>query len=554
MKKTLLLCIAYCIANISTAQPIVGFSTVATGLSSPVDIASSKDGTGRLFIVEQGGTVRIYNGATILPTPFLNISSIISTGGERGLLSIAFHPQYATNRYFFIYYTNTSGDITIAQYQTPLATPNVADPLSGKVLLNIPKLNANHNGGKLNFGPDGNLYFGTGDGGGAGDAPNNAQTGSSNLGKLIRINVDNFTTPPYYTIPADNPFVADPTINDEIFALGLRNPWRWSFDKLTGDMWIADVGQGAWEEVNYRTPANMSGVNYGWRCFEGTHNYDLSLCTLPLANYAPPVFEYPHNATTGGFVVTGGYVYRGTEFTALQGYYICCDYATTNGWLIRNDGGGVFSTWRQNNFPSNVSSFGEAEDGTLYTLSTSGTLSKIILAGVLPLRLISFTALPQNGKDLLQWKVATSAELSHFEIERSSDGVTFQTIGTVTAQTGSTGYQFNAALVNSATRFYRLKLLLNDGSVQYSGIVNLNNNFDQKIIVRYNGAQQLQVFTPQPLKQLRIVNNMGQVIKTYSGIPSGSQYLPTGNLLPGVYWVQCFSDTKAENFKIAVMN
>jgi hypothetical protein len=298
----------------------------------------------------------------------------------------------------------------------------------------------------------------------------------------------------------------------------------------------------------------MSGVNYGWRCFEGAHNYDLSLCTLPLANYVPPIFEYPHNGATGGFAITGGYVYRGTEFTALQGYYICCDYVTTNGWLVKDIGGGVFSSRIQNNFPPNISAFGEAEDGTLYTISTTGSISKVILAGVLPLRLISFTAQPQNGKDQLQWKVATSAELSHFEIERSSDGITFQTIGTVSAQVGSTGYQFNVSLTNTATRFYRLKILLNDGSIQYSGIVNLNNNFDQKIIVRYAGAQQLQVFTPVPLKQLRIVNNMGQVLKTYSGIASGSQYLPTGNLLPGVYWVQCYSDTRMENFKIAVVN
>jgi glucose/arabinose dehydrogenase len=554
MKRILLLGIAYCITNFTAAQPIIGFTEVANGLTNPVDVANANDGSNRLFIVEQGGTVRIFDGSTILPTPFLDVSSLISGGGERGLLSIAFHPQYASNRYFFIYYTNTAGDITVAQYRTDAGTPDVADPSSGKVLLTIPKPFANHNGGKLNFGPDGNLYFGTGDGGSGGDPNNNAQTGTSDLGKLIRINVDDFTTPPYYTIPPTNPFIGDPAINDEIFALGLRNPWRWSFDKLTGDMWIADVGQGAWEEVNYRTQANMSGVNYGWRCLEGTHDYDLSLCSLPLANYVPPIFEYPHDGATGGFVVTGGYVYRGTEFMPLQGYYICCDYATTNGWLIKDDGGGVFSSRRQNNFPANVSSFGEAEDGTLYTLSTTGSLSKIILSGVLPLHLLSFTALPQNGKDLLQWRVSGSTELSHFEIERSSDGVTFQTIGTITAQAGTTNYQFNIALTNTTTRFYRLKLLLNDGSIQYSGIVSLNTNFNKKISVRYNGAQQLQVFTPVPLKQLRIVNNMGQVIKVYTGISSGSQYLATGNLLPGIYWVQCFGDNSVENFKVPVMN
>lgn len=551
MKRRLLLFFAYCIFNTASAQPTIAFTETATGISGAVDLVSANDGSNRLFVVAQSGQVHIYSGGGILPTPFLNVQSIILSGGERGLLSIAFHPQYAINRYFFIYYNNTAGDITVAQYRTDAVNPDIADPLSGKVLLNIPKPFSNHNGGKLNFGPDGNLYFGTGDGGSSGDPNNNAQTGTSNLGKLICINVDNFTIPPYYTIPATNPFIADPLVNDEIFAVGLRNPWRWSFDKLTGDMWIADVGQGAWEEVNYRTPANMSGVNYGWRCLEGTHNYDLSLCTLPLANYAAPVFEYPHNNATGGFSITGGYVYRGTEFTPLQGYYICCDYVTTNGWLLKDNGAGGITSRMQSNFPANVTAFGQDQDGTLYALTASGGINKIILS-VLPMQLISFTANNQNGTDVLQWKINPDAGLSHFEIERSGDGVSFQTIGNAVTASATTTYQFSTPAVNSATRFYRLKILSHDGAVQYSGIINLNTNFNKRISVRYTGTQQLQLYTPGPLKQLRIVNSMGQVVKNYNNIPAGSQLIPTGNLVPAIYWVQCAGENGIENFKIAV--
>ena len=228
--------------------PVLVYSPVVTsGLSSPVDVVNAGDGSNRLFVVQQGGQVRIVSGGALLPGNFLDIPDSISGGGERGLLSIAFHPNYESNRYFFVYYTNTAGDLRITRFQTQAGNPNAADESTGVVILTIPHPTySNHNGGKLNFGADGHLYFATGDGGSGGDPDNNSQNGNSLLGKMIRINVDNFTTPPYYTIPADNPYVTNPSVRDEIFAMGLRNPWRWSFDKETNDMWIADVGQGAW--------------------------------------------------------------------------------------------------------------------------------------------------------------------------------------------------------------------------------------------------------------------------------------------------------------------
>lgn len=373
-----------CISFPSLSQVTVSFSpVVSSGLSVPVDIVDPKDGTGRLFIVQQNGLVKIVSGGVLSPGNFLDVTGIINyDGSERGLLSLAFHPNYSSNRYFFIYYNNTAGDISIAQYRTKASAPDSADPASGKVLMNIPKPFTNHNGGKLNFGPDGNLYFGTGDGGSGGDPNNNSQNGMSLLGKMIRINVDDFTTPPYYTIPPGNPFIGDPAVSDSVYALGLRNPWRWSFDRQTGDMWIADVGQNLWEEVNFRTPANMAGVNYGWRCYEGNHDYNLSLCgTNPSAGKTFPIFEYGHNSS-GGFSITGGYVYRGAEFLSLQGYYICVDYSLSNGWLIKPDGAGGWTVLTQNNFPTNITSFGESENGTLYAVKRSGILYKVIASAV----------------------------------------------------------------------------------------------------------------------------------------------------------------------------
>ncbi|MEJ7610697.1 MAG: PQQ-dependent sugar dehydrogenase [Ferruginibacter sp.] len=300
----------------SFSQPVIGFSSFLSGLTTPVDIVHANDNSNRLFILQQNGIIRVYAGGSLLPTPFLDMASLIKydVGGERGLLSIAFHPQYSANRYFFVFYNNTAGHTELAQYQTLATDPNIADPASRKILLTIIKPFSNHNGCKLNFGPDGNLYFAPGDGGSGGDPNNYAQNLNSHLGKMLRINVDNFTTFPYYTVPPTNPLIGVPNTKPEIFAWGLRNPWRWNFDRFTGDMWIADVGQNAREEINMVPAADISGRNYGWRCYEGNQAYQLSLCgPTPAVGKTFPIFEYPHTAA-GGYSVTGGVVYHGTEF------------------------------------------------------------------------------------------------------------------------------------------------------------------------------------------------------------------------------------------------
>ena len=264
--------------NPASSQPPLTFTPViSSGLSSPVDLVNAGDGSNRVFVVQQGGTIRVYDQQFAYTGNFLTVAGI-SSGGERGLLSLAFSPSYSSNGFFYVYYTNANGDVEIARYHIS-ADPNVADPASKVILITIPHpVNSNHNGGKLNFGNDGYLYFATGDGGSGGDPPNNAQNGNVLLGKMLRIAVNNSLTAPFYTIPADNPFVNDPNVKDEIWAMGLRNPFRWSFDRQTHDIWIGDVGQDAWEEIDYRAAGSTGGVNYGWRCYEGNAAYNTAGC------------------------------------------------------------------------------------------------------------------------------------------------------------------------------------------------------------------------------------------------------------------------------------
>lgn len=554
MKKIYLLFFICCTGFKIFAQPAVTFSPVITsGLTLSLDVVNAHDGSNRLFIVQQNGLVKIDSAGTLLDSNFLDVSNIISyeVSGERGLISLAFHPDYATNGYFFIYYNDLAGNIAVAQYRVTPGSPNKADAASGKVLLSVPKPTTIHNGGKLNFGPDGNLYFAIGDGGPEGDPNNNAQNGQLLLGKMLRINVDNFTTAPYYTIPSTNPFIGSTTVLDSIFALGLRNPYRWSFDRLTGDMWIADVGQDTWEEINYRTPANMSGVNYGWRCYEGDNAYDLSQCgTDPATGKVFPIFEYEHNAA-GGHVVTGGYVYRGSEFPSLYGYYICCDYLSQNGWLIKPDGSGGWAVNEQPDFPQHIAGFGEAENGSLYALSLDGILYKVNASVIVAVKLISFTADNQNGKDLLKWTSTTDASLTNFEIQRSTDAITFTHVGTVASQSTSNQYQFYSPEIVTGTRYYRLKMSYSNGSSQYSTIVKIDDDLTHKIVVHYNGTKQLQLSVPYLLNQINVLNSAGQTIATYANVQPGSQTIDMNKFAGGVYWLQCISD-RTENIKVIV--
>jgi glucose/arabinose dehydrogenase len=341
-----------------TAAPEIKLEPVITGLDQPVAITNAADGSDRLFITLVTGQILIFDGQQVLARPFLDISPLITVGGERGLFSVAFHPDYINTGLLYVDYTDLNGNTVIARYSVS-ADPNMVDPASAAVLLSVVQPFANHNGGQLQFGPDGYLYIGMGDGGDAGDPQNNAQSLNTLLGKLLRIDVDgNFP----YSIPADNPVVNDPSARGEIWALGLRNPWRFSFDRQTGDLFIADVGQSRIEEVNLQPADSTGGENYGWRLMEG------SVCYNPAANcnsgmLTLPILEYDHSF---GCSITGGYRYRGAANPGLQGIYFYGDYCSGRIWGATEDTAGTWTTRELLDTTFQITAFGEDENGEIY--------------------------------------------------------------------------------------------------------------------------------------------------------------------------------------------
>lgn len=341
---------------------------IAGGLTNPVFLTAPPNDN-RLFIVEQRGRVLIVQNGQVLATPFLDISSKISSGGERGLLSMAFHPQYASNGWFFVYFTDLNGDITVERFSVSANNPNLAANLAVPIISIPHRFAGNHNGGLLAFGPDGMLYLGTGDGGGGGDPQGNAQNNNSLLGKMLRLDVS--TLP--YTIPSSNPFVGQVARRGEIWAFGLRNPWRYAFDRVTNLLYIADVGQNAREEVNVVT-TGAAGLNYGWNITEGTLCYPADPCTVQ--GITLPIVEYAHSE---GCSITGGYVYRGTQIPEIAGHYFYSDFCA--GWLKSfRFNNGVATEQRSWGVPNvgNITSFGEDSAGELYLLAASGSIYRIM--------------------------------------------------------------------------------------------------------------------------------------------------------------------------------
>ncbi len=331
----------------------------AASLTAPVDIQNAGDDSGRLFIVEKTGRIRVIKNGQLLETPFLDITDRVNSGSsECGLLGLAFHPKYKENGYFYVNYTGAGGDTFISRFQVT-GDPDIADPASEKRLLTVKQPYPNHNGGATTFGPDGYLYLGLGDGGSGGDPLGNGQNTGVLLGKILRIDVDHGDP---YSIPADNPF------GNEVWAHGLRNPWRISFDKGTGDLWIADVGQNSWEEIDYAPRGTPGGANYGWNIMEGDHPYN----GQPGPDLIPPVAEYSHSL---GCSVTGGYVYRGS-MPEWQGIYLYGDYCSGTIWgLVKSGDGWQNQVLFETNF--NISSFGVDESGELYLASLGGTIYKL---------------------------------------------------------------------------------------------------------------------------------------------------------------------------------
>ncbi len=340
----------------------VTWNKTYSGFSSPVELTNAGDGTQRLFVVQQGGQIRLIKGGVIQPTPFLNLGTLTSGGGERGLLGVAFHPQYATNRQFFINYTRASdGATVIARYTASTGNPDIADPVSATILLTIPQPYANHNGGALKFGPDGFLYIGMGDGGSGNDPEGRAQDKTTLLGKILRIDVNQGSP---YAIPPGNPYPTGVGGLPEIFAVGVRNPWRMSFDRGTGDFWFGDVGQGAVEEIDRLAAGTGAGANFGWRMLEGNVCTGLSgpfTCTDP--TLTAPAITYTHSV---GCSVTGGYVYRGAAIPSLVGQYVYGDFCSGRIWAAQRNAAGAWVPTELGDTGYGISGFGEDEAGELY--------------------------------------------------------------------------------------------------------------------------------------------------------------------------------------------
>lgn len=419
MKKLLLLSLCFYSLmnysqNVSAVQYATGFSA-ALAIEHPANDA-------RLFVVQQGGLIRIVNtNGTVNATPFLNLTSLTTGSGERGLLGLAFHPNYASNGWFFVNYTNLSGHTVIARYSVS-SDPNVANP-TALILMTINQPASNHNGGSLRFGADGYLYIGMGDGGGGGDTSGYAQnldtaypaiSGNPTriyLGKMLRIDVNSTIGILNYGFPPTNPFVGQ-SGKEEIWAYGLRNPWKFSFNRLNGDLWIADVGQGSVEEIDRIASPLTTGLNFGWRCFEGSQPYSSTIGTCPAyAATVAPLAEYS-SATGARCSVTGGYYYTGSAYPNFQNKYFFADYCT--GEVAYANAGGVI-TWAYDSTGS-ITSLGEDMNGELY-YTTGGTVYRIVdTLNTTEFEKTGFSLYPNPASDTVFIKSTTAVLASNIEL------------------------------------------------------------------------------------------------------------------------------------------
>jgi glucose/arabinose dehydrogenase len=513
----------------SNAQPIIGYQPVITGLDQPMEVVTAPgDATGRLFIVEKPGVIRVYAGGTLLPTPFLDISSIVEDSGERGLLSMAFHPDYQSNGFFYVFFNNNAGNIVIRRY---FATPgsNTATVGSAVEIFNVTKPFDNHNGCHLQFRVISGvnwLYFATGDGGSGNDPGRRAQNQASLLGKMIRMNVD---------LPTPVP---------EIWAWGLRNPFRWSFDRANGDIWIGDVGQGLREEVN-RRPGGTFGANYGWPCFEGTltnaAGQSGSQCDTVTTVHLPPVLEYnnptmPNDPSS----VVGGFVYRGTEYPNLAGYYMAVDFYSGNLYLIAPGGGSTVQT----GLPNNISSISETNDGsTLYVTSlATGSVAKLVEAVPTPVTLLSFSGNVFTGYNELKWTVAAERDIQKYIIEYSSNARNYQSAGEIIARNTDGGrYSFQHLFLNTSETFYRLKIMEAGGRFTYSPIISLGkaNGVDIKVYPNIVSGGSVNIISSRAIERFELMGPDGRrVMVRDTGGQSGFISLSLPAVSKGMYFLR----------------
>ncbi|MBL7738785.1 MAG: PQQ-dependent sugar dehydrogenase [Chitinophagaceae bacterium] len=531
------------------SQPQISYDPVITsGLSLPMEVVTAPgDVSGRLFIVQKSGTILIWNGTSLLASPFLDISAISVDDDERGLLSMAFHPDYASNGFFFVYYNDNAGNITIARYQVS-ADPNIANPTPNPAspLLSIPKPFNNHNGGHLQFRTEGGinyLYFATGDGGSGNDPFNNAQDNTSLLGNMIRMNVDAATPVP------------------EIWAWGLRNPFRWSFDRATGDMWIGDVGQGLKEEVNFRAGGTY-GANYGWPCFEAllpnSSAPSQGDCDTVDNADIQPIFSYD-NPPSGSSSVVGGYVYRGSEFPSLQGWYITVDFYSGQLWCIRPDGTGGWTVAAQTGLPAFIASISETNDGSvLYAVSLGGNaVYRVVVPFVTPLSLIRFYGRTGSGYNDILWTAEAEENIGKYEVEYSADGSVYAKAGEIPAISdgNKNDYVFRHNSHYSSKTFYRLKIIERDGSFYYSPVITVRNNdkSNARIYPTLISGGFVNIISDKAMEKVSLFSADGRMILScnmYSR--TGYFTLPLPSLQKGVYLIQLTGTDFRQTEKIII--
>jgi len=548
MKQNLLAVVLFSLFAISINAQTIDLVPHAFGLNDPVDIVSAGDD--RLFIVEREGSIRIIErDGTVLPDPFLDITDIVRSATlDQGLLSLAFHPDYADNGFFYLNYTNLNGDTFIARYTASASNPNLANPNSGFIIYTVSQPFSNNNGGDINFGPDGFLYIALGDGGSGGDPGNRAQNLNLPLGKILRIDIDSGLT---FQNPPDNPYVQLGGGLGEIWASGLRQPWRFSFDSETGDMWIGDIGQDSWEEINFQPAASAGGENYGWRCYEGLESANLSNCTGGVEDFDFPVHVYANNEDGAGCSVTGGYVYRGDAFETLQGLYIYVDYCSgTFSALEPAPGFDFFVRELAQRAPFRYRSFGEDDRKELYVAGASnGVIYRIVDPTALPIDLISFTAENIDNKEVaLKWLTATEINSDYFDVQRSLDGINFANIEKLSAAGNSSvqqSYEFTDKEPAFGEIYYRLRQVDFDGSMTYSEVVQvkLDRNYVTPNIYPnpVSSAQSLVIDfgdIPNSTVQINIVDMSGKQVY-YREFAAGQNRfdIPVNSLTKGMYIV-----------------
>lgn len=544
------------IAGVSLAQPVITLTQEVSGLTDPVQVVNAGDGSDRVFVVEQGGAIKMFSSDFLSSSTFFTVPNVLNSG-EQGLLSLAFDPDYGTNGYFYVFFvTSVSGvgfavgDLRVVRYTN--ATPASNTTIGGVVLpiLAIPHpTNTNHNGGEMHFGSDGNLYLSVGDGA----VSTNAQLTTVLLGKILRINVSGATSANPYAIPSGNPY------GNEIYARGLRNPFRWSFDSENGDMWIGDVGQNSWEELNFTPSASTLGANYGWHCFEGDVPYSSTGCVGGTTYITPEfVYEIPSGVPRS---VIGGVVYRGANpsMEAFQGYYVGADFFSGELHIIGPEGAGR-QVYTQSSSWTNLADFGETEDGEILAIGRGGFIYSLTAdVEPLPVSIVDFNGI-YNGEGVqLRWETFFEDNFLQFDVEMSDNAKNFVKIGTVAAKQSSNGskYQFYHRKTTGGLVYYRLKMIDKDGTFANSKMIAINLSDDQVAgFVRPSMIKdgQLNLFLEESYNSVQLISLTGYTVFEHDiRNRNGAVEIPINAVTSGLYIVRLEGTNKVNHQKIVVL-